>query len=483
MNSYAIYIIKYYLKSNNFDDNYLKFLTEQLNDEYLLLFSSLLNKGNKQLSFDILIILINITFTQQGELLFGKEENVINNISVFLGNNKTDNVLLGYGFLLIKHITTHNSLVKHILYKYKIIEFINDIYQMHILDSFLMDNLISCLGRFINLRFEKNKNFLGSIKIIKSQLNKNTEIFLLIKYIKILYNLAVYDDQTILKQMFDEDIYKNLLELFPFDDDYFININKNMKFNYINNDINIDNKEYYKEKLRDLRILILKTIGRILGVKEKKYIQKIIDFGFYQFLNQLLKLTDIKIIKYAFYCIGSICKGTFGQIKNLYDNNTISLAYIVAKKVYENIKNNKLNKELLEEYFKALKEIIFCFCLLILNSLNEKLIPFINSDNYFIISLLKEGLKLFEDNTKNETLIITIFDAFSHLLKLPNNNFPLFLEQNGFKEILNKLLINSKEEIVDKAQKFYDEYFDDDIDDNTDKININDIIEENESDN
>ena len=449
-----------------------------------MLFSSLLNKGNKQLAFDILIILINISYTQQGELLFGKDEDVINNISSFLGNNKTDNVLLGYGFLLIKHITTHNSLVKHILYKYKIIEFIYEIYQMHIFDSFLMDNVISCLGRFINLRFEKNKNFLGSIKIIKSQLNKNTEIFLLIKYIKILYNLAMYDDEVILKQMYEEEIYKNLLELFPFDDEHFKDVNKNNKFSSINNDINIDDKEYYKKELKNLRIIILKTLGRILDIKDKKYIQSIIDLGFYQFLNQLLKFTDIKILKYSFYCIGSICEGTYGQIINLYDNNTISLAYIVSKNIYQSLNSkNKPNSELLPEYFKALKNIIFCFSLLILNSLNEKLIPFINADNYFIVSLLIEGLKLFDDPEKDEHLILIIIDALNHLLRLPNNNFLLFFEQNGTKEIFDKLLLSPKESIVDKAQLFYDDYFDDGVDNNNnDKININDIIGEKEDD-
>ena len=449
-----------------------------------MLFSSLLNKGNKQLAFDILIILINISYTQQGELLFGKDEDVINNISSFLGNNKTDNVLLGYGFLLIKHITTHNSLVKHILYKYKIIEFIYEIYQMHIFDSFLMDNVISCLGRFINLRFEKNKNFLGSIKIIKSQLNKNTEIFLLIKYIKILYNLAMYDDEVILKQMYEEEIYKNLLELFPFDDEHFKDVNKNNKFSSINNDINIDDKEYYKKELKNLRIIILKTLGRILDIKDKKYIQSIIDLGFYQFLNQLLKFTDIKILKYSFYCIGSICEGTYGQIINLYDNNTISLAYIVSKNIYQSLNSkNKPNSELLPEYFKALKNIIFCFSLLILNSLNEKLIPFINADNYFIVSLLIEGLKLFDDPEKDEHLILIIIDALNHLLRLPNNNFLLFLEQNSIKEIIDKLLLSPKESIVDKAQLFYDDYFDDGVDNNNnDKININDIIGEKEDD-
>jgi hypothetical protein len=84
LNLYGIYIINYYLKCNSYDENSINNLTQQINNEYLSLFTSLLNKGNKKLSFIILIILINVTFTKQGEMLFGEDENVMNNIATFL---------------------------------------------------------------------------------------------------------------------------------------------------------------------------------------------------------------------------------------------------------------------------------------------------------------------------------------------------------------------------------------------------------------
>ena len=84
LNLYSIYIIKQFLIKNNFDEKSIKTLIEQLNDEILLLLSSLLNKNNNSLSSEILIILINISYPLEGEMLFGNEEKVITNIANFL---------------------------------------------------------------------------------------------------------------------------------------------------------------------------------------------------------------------------------------------------------------------------------------------------------------------------------------------------------------------------------------------------------------
>ena len=92
-------------------------MINQINNEYLLLFSSLLNKNNKKLSYEILIILLNISYLDKGELLFGSEEKVISNIASFMGNNRTDKILLNLGILLIKNITHKNSLVRQIFQK------------------------------------------------------------------------------------------------------------------------------------------------------------------------------------------------------------------------------------------------------------------------------------------------------------------------------------------------------------------------------
>lgn len=493
LNLYGIYIINYYLKCNDYDENSIDILTGQINNEFLLLFTSLLNKGNKKLSFMILIILINVTFTKQGEMLFGEDENVISNIATFLGNNKNDMIFLEFGILLIKHITCKNSLVKQILYKYKIIDFFNEIYQKFLLDENIMEDIILTIGHFINSRFSKNKGILCSINIIKSQLNKKTPFESLVRYLNILFDLVIYNDSDVIKKMIDEEMHIKLMDLFPFDEKDFNFVHKDKKKKNIN-DINIKDKESFEKEIGNFRLLIVKILGKMLNLNEDMYIQKIIDSNFSQFLNKLLKLDDIKIIKNTFYCIQNIFYGTYGQICNLYDNNTVSLSLQVAKNVYEALtsKNQFINNKLKKEFVKALREIDYVFSLLIMNSMNERLIPVIKYDNHIVILFLLEGFKYLEDNKQDNDLISTILRAISKLLDYfqknedDNNNLTTnflvdFLEKNGFKEILIKLQYNSGEDIMKLSEEIFDGYFDHSIDDNSDKININDIIGEDEN--
>ena len=85
---------------NEANNTKLEFLVSQLNIEYLLLLTSLFNKDNKKLSFDILYILINIAFCDKGAEIFGLEEKIIFNIGVFLGKNKNDSNLLNKKYVI-----------------------------------------------------------------------------------------------------------------------------------------------------------------------------------------------------------------------------------------------------------------------------------------------------------------------------------------------------------------------------------------------
>ena len=131
-NLYGVYIIKQYLSKNNYNEDFINALNKQIDDEFLSLISLLLNKDNKKMSFEILIILINVTYTMEGEMLFGKDQKVVENIASFIGNNKNDSTFVGLGLLLIKNMTNKNALVKQILYDYNIIEYFKEIYQIYI---------------------------------------------------------------------------------------------------------------------------------------------------------------------------------------------------------------------------------------------------------------------------------------------------------------------------------------------------------------
>ena len=262
---YGAYIIYEFLEKNNFDDYSTDILTDQLNDEYLILLTSLINKNNIKLSYVILIILIDISFSEKGELLFGPEEKVICNIASFLGNNRNDMNLLNLGILLIKNITYKNSLVKSVFKNYNIIQFFNEIYDKFVFDKNFMENLIICMGHFIISRFGDN-NTLCSIKIIKTQLNQNIPIDLLIKYVYILYNLTFFQNQKVYEEMIKNEIQKDLMNIYPFTDNN-ININNKKEEKSDDNKIDffIEDKNSQNRDCKDLRLLILKILGKMMS--------------------------------------------------------------------------------------------------------------------------------------------------------------------------------------------------------------------------
>ena len=476
-NLYGVFIIKQYLKLNNYNVDFIGALNKQIDDEFLTLITYLLKKGNKKMSFEILIILINVTYTMEGEMLFGKDQKVVENIASFIGNNKNDSTFVGLGLLLIKNMTNKNALVKQILYDYNIIEYFKEIYQKYILNSDIIENVILCLGHFINSRFSKNKYILFSINIIKSQLNHNNNFQRLTAYINILYNLAYTKNCEIIKKMIDEEIYKPLMEIFPFDEDNFSKFYDSTKNN--DNNIIID-EETMKKKLQNMRILIIKIFQHLLLLEDNVYIQKLIDSGISQFINKLLKLSDIKIIKNTFNCIYLISFGTFGHVSDLYNNNTVSLALNVSKNVYEalNSKNQIINNNISKkDLLGALREISLAFSILIINSLYERIVPIIEYENGLILLLLKDTLKLIDELPNKRDSISYIFKAFYKILKSFDENIKEFLEKNGFKEVLEKLLNNSDEEVSKCSSTIIDEFFDDGSNDNN-NININDIIKD-----
>lgn len=485
---YGIYIIKFFLETNNLEENAIDILNDQLNDEYLLLLTNLLNKNNNKLSYEILYILTIISYTDKGELLFGQEEKVIFNISSFLGNNRKDINLLNKGILLIKNITNKNSFVKKALQKYNIISFFNEIYEKYIFEKNFMNNLIICLGHFIKSRFGDN-NILCSIKIIKSQLYLNLPAETLFRYVYILYELSYYNKPEVFETMIKYQIQKDFMNIYPFEE--------NNKENKINEQDKIENKEEKENNYpRKLRLIIIKLLGKIMSSNNDSITRKVMESGISKFLNKLFQSTDIKIIKNTFYCLSNICAGTCGQLLDLYINFTINEAFKVAEYIYETLDtNNKFLISLInDDYIKTFREINYIISLVIINSLYDQIMPYARNHNFVIVKILIKGIKIFSENyiDKNKTVISLILNAISKLnsfimnegeeeiIKYNNNIiFSEFLEQNGFKEILEKLETNSDENIADLAEGLYDEiYGNDDENNNNEDININDIIDE-----
>ena len=224
--------------------------------------------------------------------------------------------------------------------------------------------------------------------------------------------------------------------------------------------------------------------------------KSVIDSVLSKFLNKVLQSTDVKIIKNAFFCITNICAGPLSQLLNLYKNDTIYEAFKVSEYIYEALStNNKFVDSLFnDEYIKAFREINNSIALIIINSLYDQIMPFVRNHNFAIIKILIKGIKIFSENNmnKNNELINFILKAISKLnsfiknedeeeIMMHDNNyikFSEFLEQNGFKQIIENLLTNTDENIADAAEQIYEEMFNNN--ETNEDININDIIDDSE---
>jgi hypothetical protein len=314
----------------------------------------------------------------------------------------------------------------------------------------------------------------------------------LLEYVYILYNLSLSKNIKTYEAMAKYEVEKNLMDIYPFEND--IKIKELNEEN--NNSINIEEKNITENNYQNLRLLILKILGKIMSSENNDEItQKVVDSGIAKFLNKVLQTNNIKIIKNVFFCASNICAGTYGQISNLYDNGTIFELIKAAKNIYDSLENNNfINSGIRTDYINTFKEINYVISLTIMNSLYERLIPFTKYKNYTTILILLKGLKFFDDlnTSNNKLLLIYILNSISKLIDYDNTedenepqmfegvNFREFLEQHGFKEILEKLQTNGDENIVDLAEKLYDKLYDDDSDNN---INIDDIVNEKNSNN
>ena len=475
--------MKYFLVQKESSNKQIEILASQLNIEYLQLLTSLLNKENKKLSFDLLYILINIAFCEKGAEIFGLDEKIIFNIGVFLGNNKNDSHLLFHGIWLLKNITFKNDKVCEILLKYKIIDFFSDIYERHLLDNTFMKNLMSCIWDFISYKIEMKKKgdsdiplcLIPSIPIIKTQLRPNLPAELLNKFIYSLYNLTFFNSFDIYLNMENNKLHKELMDIYPIIIEKINGLNIQIKEyesknNIINDDIQEEEHKHLLQNLDNYKctiLMILKIFGKMMSLDEGILTQILIDSGIANFYNYVLQSNDLKIIKNASFGLSNLCAGAYGQISCLYENNTFVELIKVTKNIYEALEyNSKLKDVHYGELKDAFREINFVFSLAIINSIYEKSIPLVKYDNCVVVLFLIKGLDILNENGYEELIKcilsalykLIIFDRGEQNKNNDNNNLDIieFMEINGIKEHLGKLKLNMNEDIVNKAEIIYD---------------------------
>lgn len=480
INLYGIFLIKKYLEVNEKNDNAINLFLGQLNYEYILLLTSLFNKNNKKLNYNLLYILINVGYYEKGEELFSSDEKILLNIATFLGKNKNDSKLLTNGIWLLRNITC-NEKICQILINYKIIDFFEEIYERNLINEEFMRILINCICNIINYKLllkEQKKNndptcLLPFIKIIRTQLRSTLPSKLLYKCVNILFNLMLFNSIDVLYAMIDRKIHKELMALY---------LQLIEKIGEINNNINENkSKTNFIEQNEDLKtdltyynfviLLILKILGKLMSLEDNIITQNLLDSGISQFLNIVLQSHDPKVIKNAFFCLSNICAGTYGQLAYLYDNNTLIEAVKIGKYIYEALDYNSKSKN---EYYNSLidvfREINYVFSQAINNSLKEKFIPLARYDNYAVISILIKGIEILSDKNLenlNDYILaalykLIIFDKEDFINNNDNNDkyisFTEVMERNGLKECLEKILQNKKdyEDIYGKVELVHD---------------------------
>ena len=464
---YGIYIIKDYLSINEKNnENILDYLIK--NNDYLNILIDLLNKNNKKISYEIICILINITYIDNNDILF-RNINVIYKIYLFLNKNKNDKILTYEGLLLLRNITINNIEVKDMLLKYNIFEYFNEIYEIYNLDNQFLYNLILNMGNFIfNSNKEYIKQYIKIIKIIKTQINSSTDFKLLNQFIFFIYNILLFNSEEIINEIFKEEIIKKLINIYPFkiNDENTINI--------------IENEDDMIKYGNNIRILILKFIGKILSLdyeeKEESYIQKLIDCDVINFFNKIIDCSknDFKIIKNVAFCISNICTGNYNQINKLYNEGIFIKLIEIGNNIYQFLKNNinlSIKENDINDIYLAFREICYVFSLVIINLTYEKVLPLVKYQNCIIIIFIIEALKIFQNKVEfvdlylNSLYHLIIYDKsieeFNYKIRVSDLNisFSEFMDRNGIKPILENIFLDKESKINKLAEKIYDSIY------------------------
>ena len=474
-NLYATYIIKKYIEINveNKNNITLEFLKNQISKEELIILTSLLNKGDKKLSYNILYILNNIAVLKDSEILFSLDENICFNIASFLGNNKKDDILLFDGVLLIRNLSIDKN-VCDIFNKYKIIEFFEEIYERILINNKFIELIMHIICNIIHfelIKSEKLRNiscFIPCLKIFATQLRPNYSPSQLYKYIYKIYELCISNNDDIYYEIINCKIHKELMNIYPHLYEHKQLLNQNLlQIISSKNDLSKEELENYQKIQKEMEysystcLIILKIFGKILFSEDGILIQSLLNANICSFLTPLIQSHDLRVIKNISFCISNICAGTYGQMAYLFKNNTFYELIKVSKEIYEAMeltKDKGDNYNLLRDTFR---EINFSFGIAVNNSNFESCVPFVKCNNYTVVFVLMKGLGIFS-TIENQDLIEIILQAIGKLNTINylfEENILDIMEKYGLKDNLEKILQNKHWKIFKNVEIIYDSMF------------------------
>lgn len=450
----------------------MELLKSQISKEELLILTSLLNKDNKKLSFTILIILNYIGLLEDGEKLFSLDEEICCNIASFLGNNKSDDIFLFYGVLLIRNLCLDKNTCD-IFNKYNIIKFFEEIYEKHLLDNKFIEYIIFSICNIISFELKKPKQcnfsvFIPCIKIFATQLRPYYAPDILYKYIYKLYELCISKDMNIYYEIINCKIHKELMSIYPhISEQYEILNQKLQKIASSKQNMSKEELDQYQKDKRDMEylhsicLIILKILGKLMYLEDGILTQTLLNANICKFLYPLIHSNDIRIVKNVCFCLSNISSGTYGQLAYLFNENILYELIKVSKNIYDAMQLSKEKNDYYCQLRDTFREITFVFTSTINNSNFENCVPFVKSNDYTVVMVLMKGLELF-GNINDEDLILAMLSAIEKLNSINHyfeGNIIAIMEKFGLKENLERIMMNKNWENVGYVEMIYDALF------------------------
>ena len=358
--------------------------------------------------------------------------------------------------------------------KYKITEFLGDIYEKHLLNNKFMEFLMTIISFIIsyeiNDKTNKEINFpviLPCIKIMATQIRLSYPANLFYKYIFKLYQLVSFRNSDLYYEIIKYNIHKELMNIYPSITEKIEIIKLKLKeILSISKEQQINKEEYdkYQEELdfyESSLLIILKILGKLMSLEDGIITQTLLSAGISSFLTKALQSHDIRIIKNVCFCISNICAGTCGQISYLFNDNTLYELIKVSKNILEAMEMRQEKDDYYSQLKDAFREINYVFALTIVNTLKEKMIPFVECENYTPIVILMKGLKYLELKNNIE-LIEYIFSAIKKIMAFKDDfekKILFVMEKYELKENLEKIIIKEDLNIAQKAGEIHDSIF------------------------
>lgn len=437
---YSVYVFWnniYSLKS----DKQLESISHNIKPESIQRLCLLLaqNTNDNQFLFTICLILINISYTMYGEELIISVESNLRYILNFINNIRGNRDMVEYAIVLIKDLTQNFPSSKKFFLDNCILTTYQSIYNTFQLDNQIIEVLITSICNLCSYSsFPDYDIYFEKIIPITYSILSSSDFYYLNMGLYILNKLSVRI--SLIDHIIECQIHLKIMQIYS----------------------TIETMNFNVEKNEKIKLLCIKIIGNIL-YGDSVHTQVMINSNIIDFLNNVLRENNLRILKTAIWSICNIANNSFGQITSLFDKDTVYYVLQIGIKIYEVMENNDYNQDKRDLLLEVLKEVCFLITSTICGSLFSMLVPFIQYKNNSIIKIICLGLEIFQNN---EELVISLMDAIHKIIAIDysmnNSNKRSYVEllfQFGVKEKIQRLIQNSNIKIQEKAESLFEILF------------------------